>query len=295
MLQSRNHLRTTAVTLVEVLIVIGILAVLFTLVMVGASAVRENALRAERAHWYSERLMGANPSRGLPISVLFVGNSLTINGDADVPQILLELSRDAKAKPELEIDTVVQGGRTLLQHWDDGVAQKKMSEKQFDFLVLQDQSQMPVFETEKMYRGCRLFGQDAKARQTIPLFYMTWSRPANPATQIQWTRPYVKITKELGAECAPCGLAWQRVLPLPIGPSLVASDGYHDTPIGAYLNACVFYACIYDRSPEGLTGQIDFAGRNVVNLSTADALTLQQQAWLSYKEVKPMIRPDWKP
>jgi hypothetical protein len=71
--------------------------------------------------------------------------------------------------------------------------------------------------------------------------------------------------------------------------------------MGSYLAACVFYATIYGKSPEGLTNQIsgnqmDVSGKikdgpatELVTLNPADAKLLQQIAWEAAKN-SPLAR-----
>ena len=53
---------------------------------------------------------------------------------------------------------------------------------------------------------------------------------------------------------------------------LYESDQKHPNATGAYLSACVFYATIYGRSPEGLPGRIG-------DLTDAAVRPLQAAAW----------------
>jgi prepilin-type N-terminal cleavage/methylation domain-containing protein len=284
------------ITLIELLVAIGILSILIGLVLGAVSKIRETALRTEKANWYNQRLLGATVDRQLPISVLFIGNSLTQTGPADVPRMLQELTNAAGSKPPLEIEAYAPGGKTLEDHWNDGIALQKIRSQPWDFVVLQEQSQRPVFEPEAMFNSSRRFHREIKEQQSITLFYMTWSRPPQAQTQPNWTKPYVRITKELGigAECAPVGLAWEKALPLPIGNRIHAPNDYHQSPIGAYFNACVFYATIYDKSPVGLPNRVEFDGQVIVDLSASDAQLLQNLAWQAMNDIKSMTRPAWR-
>jgi len=71
---------------------------------------------------------------------------------------------------------------------------------------------------------------------------------------------------------------------------LYVADKSHPNSAGSYLAACVFYATIFGKSPEGLaaritgtiiehTGKITDAQGELINLSKQDAAFLQKIAW----------------
>ena len=129
--------RRHGISLIELLVVVGIVAVLTGLITVAVQKVRQAAWRAEKANWLNERRLGATPpTRKLPISILFIGNSLTQNGDADLPQMLNALVQQAEKKPAIEFDMQVIGGRTLLQHWDGGPYSQKNQSRDGVFFVV---------------------------------------------------------------------------------------------------------------------------------------------------------------
>jgi hypothetical protein len=70
--------------------------------------------------------------------------------------------------------------------------------------------------------------------------------------QAQVQAGYMEIADELDAIVAPAGIAWQNSLAQEPGPDLWQGDGIHPSVAGTYLSACVFYAVIFQQSPEGL-------------------------------------------
>jgi hypothetical protein len=50
---------------------------------------------------------------------------------------------------------------------------------------------------------------------------------------------------------APVGYAWSAAYAQDPNLDLWQADGSHPTELGTYLAACVFYAAIFGRSPEG--------------------------------------------
>lgn len=290
------HSHRTGYSLLELLVAVAIVAVLLTLTTAAAQKVRASALRAERAHWHSQRALGAAVPRQLPLKVLFVGNSFTFTHD--VPGLTRALARAAEAKPELIVDSHVVGGATLENHWNDGAALAKIRSADWDVVILQEQSQRPLkpFGRDTLFFPyARKFAEAIRAAGAIPLFYMTWARPdMAPAPQQLWTDSYATVTKELTAECAPVGVAFERFGRAFPGTALTTDGNGHPSPHGAYLAACTFYAALYRKSPEGLPNRLD-TGSATLNISAAEATAMQKAAWDSWRQIEVRTRADWKP
>jgi hypothetical protein len=79
------------------------------------------------------------------------------------------------------------------------------------------------------------------------------------------------------------GIAWQQALAADFKFSLYAPDGSHPSPEGSYLAACVFYATLLGKSPEGLPAQVKKGRQVLVKLDPAIARRLQTIAWKTVK------------
>src|SRR5882757_9666575 len=73
-------------------------------------------------------------------NVLFIGNSFTQRND--LPGLLAEMAaaRNSCVKHEL----ISVGGASLRTHWNAGLAAKAIAKGEFDYVVLQEQSTLPV-------------------------------------------------------------------------------------------------------------------------------------------------------
>jgi len=178
--------------------------------------------------------------------VVFVGNSYTFYHD--MPAMLRALGRgDAQAKV-ITTTMVTPGGCTWQRHdgndKDDGPA-ATIKEQRPDFVVLQEQSRMPLDDPERMQKfGKRLAKMVAK-RRAEPVWYMTWARQHQPERQDEITAQYEQAQRDNGGRLAPVGRAWQLVLADEPKLALHMPDKSHPNPQGSYLAACVLYVTMF--------------------------------------------------
>ncbi len=207
-----------------------------------------------------------------PNRVLFIGNSLTqycggVNTHLD--------SLVAIAHPEHQLETVAStiGGATLQMHYSSDNTRNLIQFGNFDLVILQEQGMRPVDNPELMYHYATLLDELIINAGGATAFFMTWARTNNPALIDQIAAAYDFIGDELGAMVCPVGRAWQRSLTTRPDLLLHNPDGVHPNAFGAYLSACVFYACLFGESPEG----IDYTSDPLITLE--ERTHLQQTAW----------------
>jgi hypothetical protein len=220
--------------------------------------------------------------------VLFVGNSYTFCND--MPGIVTRLAAAGEAPPFVP-EQVTAGGRTLQGHWEAGTAQARIGDEGgWDAVVLQEQSLRPVEDRAAMHDYARRFHREIARTGARTVFYLTWARQHLPEQQAGLNAAYGDMARELGATVAPAGVAWQRALAERPYLTLHEADRSHPTPLGSYLAACVFYATLYGRSPEGLdvhgvdAGHGDPARATSVILTAADVAFLQRVAWQTVRD-----------
>ena len=153
--------------------------------------------------------------------------------------------------------------RTLTEHAASVKTAETLSAAKWDFVILQEQTQIPSVETFRsglMYPAARRLVSHIREAGAVPMFFQTSAArhgwPENGlndylSMQAQINLGYATIAGELDAPVAPVGQAWQ--MSMQERPQLnLWQDGKHPNVQGAYLAACVFYAAIFKESPEGL-------------------------------------------
>jgi hypothetical protein len=238
------------------------------------------------------------------LRVLFIGNSYTWFNN--LPHLVSALAESAHEARPLRTTMLVGGGFTLRNHWDGGAAVSAIQRNSWDYVVLQDQSMLgsaapavngvPRIDPRLFHDYARRFDAAIKQAGAKTVFFLTWARQDFPELQSVLDKAYLSVAKELGDRVAPVGPAWKEAIEERPRLALHQFDRSHPTPAGSYLAACVFYATLYGKSPEGLTAQVEADASGItdprlleappgglvplrgVNLSPSDARLLQRIA-----------------
>ncbi len=219
-------------------------------------------------------------------SVLWLGNSYTAANN--LPDLLYQLALSGGDSVTYNSNT--PGGYTLQMHSQNATSLQLINQQPWDFVVVQAQSQEPSFDPA--YVNTNVFPyatfldsaiqNNDSCTQTV--FYMTWGRKNGDASNCAAWPPvctylgmqgllrerYVQMAHDNNAVTAPCGEAWRNVIATTPTYDLYIADESHPSLYGSYLNACVFYATMFRKSPVGLP--------YMASLPTSDAYFLQQVA-----------------
>jgi hypothetical protein len=209
--------------------------------------------------------------------VLFLGNSYTYVND--LPSTFARLAQSGGMP--VQVDMVANGGETLAQHAASGDDAKKIASQNWTYVVLQEQSDSPAYDSgaSYMYSPARTLVDMARSTGATAMLFMTWAhRDGEPSAgrgdyesaQGGVDATYLTLAGDLSVPVAPVGYAWLHVHLDHPEINLWQDDGSHPTAAGTYLAACVFYAAVFRRSPEGL----GYHG----GASSAEAQILQQEA-----------------
>lgn len=195
-------------------------------------------------------------------SVLFIGNSYTAQND--LPNTLRELA--LSLGDTLTVASSAPGGFTLFQHATHAPTTALITSQAWDFVVMQEQSQLgalPSDGTTTEYGLLQLMAAtETNWECTYPVLYMTWGRE-NGDPQYCASLPYmctyegmqealrnnyVALANFNDAWTAPVGVAWATVRAEHPEIDLYVADGSHPTMAGTYLAACVFYTTLFHES-----------------------------------------------
>src|SRR3954463_16804205 len=123
------------------------------------------------------------------INILFIGNSFTQRND--LPGMLAGTAAERKISIHHQLISV--GGASLRTHWNAGRAAKAIATGGYDYVVLQEQSTLPVKNAKRMAENVRLFDEVIKQAGSKTVLYMTWARQYAPESQQTITKAYNSI------------------------------------------------------------------------------------------------------
>src|SRR5436190_3247329 len=201
----------------------------------------------------------------LSYKVLFLGNSYTYVND--LPQLVHDVA--LSAGDTLVFDSNAQGGYQLVNHVTDVTSQNKIMAGDWDYVVLQGQSQEPVTATSQFNSGgsglCNLVKQFNPCAVTMP--YMTWGRKNGDSATCPWfpvmctylgmdtsiRNAYLSLTASLNGEVSPVSVVWNYIRQNYPNIELYQPDESHPSTEGSYAAACCFYASIFKKDPTLIT------------------------------------------
>ena len=216
------------------------------------------------------------------LRALFIGNSYM--GVNNLPSMVSDLS--TSLGDVLIIDSNTPGGQTFQNHAANPINYQKMAAQNWDYIILQGQSQEPSFPYAQVNSQTLPYAvqlaDSAKAIQPCSQvnYFMTWGRQNGDP---QWdsintfdkmnTRlrdAYLRIADSANAAVSPVGVAWKYVRDNYPVINLYQQDGSHPSLTGSYLAACVFYTSLFHKSSVGSAYN--------PGIDHADALLIQQIA-----------------
>lgn len=212
-------------------------------------------------------------------NVLFLGNSYT--GVNNLPQLV---SNIAESRGDaLTFQSYVPGGFTLQMHLASSFSTGRIMNGNWDYVVLQDQSQLPSFETYDTFPADSLCSMNAKYNPCgRTMFYMTWGRKNGDATNCAaWppvctyigmdsllTMRYMEMAIQNHAELSPVAVVWRYIRQHYPSIELYWPDGSHPSAAGSYIAACCFYTMMFKKDPVPAT--------YTAGLSVTDAAIIRQ-------------------
>ena len=221
--------------------------------------------------------------------VLFIGNSYTARNALAETVRQLALS----AGDTLIYDVHSPGGQRFQDHATNPTVYSKMRAQDWDYVVLQGQSQEPswpdlqVNAQVKPYVNQLVDSIYAITKCAIPMFYMTWGRKNGDAFNCASWPPvctylgmdsilrknYLDFAISRDGEASPVGAVWRQIREDYPSIELYTPDESHPSIAGTYAAAATFYASIFHKDPTlcsfitvdtATAGQIKRTARDVV-------------------------------
>jgi hypothetical protein len=216
---------------------------------------------------------------------LFLGNSYTAVNN--LPQLVADMA--ASTGDTLIFDSNTPGGYTLEGHFTNTTSLSKIMAGNWDYVVLQEQSQRPSFPISQVEaevfpyaRGLdSIINQYNVCAETV--FYMTWGRKNGDAANCASWPPvctyagmdsllnlrYRMMADSNDALLSPVGAVWKYIrqnFPL---IELYQSDESHPSLAGSYAAACSFYTTFFRKDPALITFNSGLPAGDAANIRSA--------------------------
>jgi hypothetical protein len=220
------------------------------------------------------------------LRVLFIGNSYTeVN---NLPQVVSRLASAGGDSLYYQVHT--PGGYTLQQHSTDNTTLNYIAQGNWDFVVLQEQSQRPSFNDGQVEAQVYPYARklDSLIHHYTPcaktVFYMTWGRKNGDASNCAVWPPictyegmdsllqlrYTIMAEDNEALISPVAKLWHYLRDNNPSLELYQADESHPSPAGTYAAALSFYSLFFGKEP--MTNSYNFT------LSSAVANTVKAAA-----------------
>ncbi|WHI50226.1 hypothetical protein P3339_17495 [Microbulbifer sp. MLAF003] len=211
------------------------------------------------------------------LSVLFIGNSYT----RPLPPIIQAIAKSNGA--QIIYSSITPGGWTLQKHSESADTLEAIHERAWDYVVLQEQSQLPSFSEEQrhkeIYPYAKKLTKEIRLAGATPLLFLTWGRKhgdtqnysndTRSKMQARLFEGYQNIAQTTSSKVIPVGLAWETISSSDKVIDLYAHDGSHPNQNGVYLSAAVFVSYLLKQP------QLNAPPINGISKETAELLAQQ--------------------
>ncbi len=239
--------------------------------------------------------LGNPPDSPAPkVKVLFVGNSQMFY--FDLPGMIALMAESAPAaNPRIEPGKALVGGASLKKHWDldmgKGSARTMLAAEHWDYTVIQElfNGKEPEFD-----EYAEKFDDEIKKAGSKTILFATANVTESYSAGFKYPDSFkalndmqIALGKKRGIPVAAAGYAWMKYL----GPNpteaerldLYHTDKGHPGAKGSYIYACLLYAVITGKNPEGLISEFPKI-RGGVAIPKEEAAKMQKAAWEQYQE-----------
>jgi PKD repeat protein len=221
---------------------------------------------------------------------LFLGNSYTEANN--LPQMIANIA--ASSGDVLVFDSNTPGGYTLQGHSSNATSLAKIAQGNWDYVILQEQSQLPAFPIAQVETSVFPYAQmldntiNAQNPCAETVFYMTWGRKNGDAANCASWPPvctyegmdnllnsrYRTMAENNNGIVSAVGAVWKHIrenFPL---IDLYQSDESHPSIAGTYAAACSFYATLFRKDPTTITFNASLSPTEAANIRNATKLII---------------------
>ena len=220
------------------------------------------------------------------LKVLFLGNSYTNYNQ--LPAMVASMATSTGNVLQYSANT--PGGYRFSQHAADATSLNYIAQGTWDYVVLQEQSQLPSFPISQVEQDVFPYARKLDSLITAAnpctetVFYTTWGRKNGDATNCGFFPPlctyqgmdsllqlrYRMMADSNNAILSPVAQLWRYLRTNNPTLDLYDPDGSHPSAAGSYAAACAFYTVLFRKDPTAITFNS--------TLNTTDAASIRAAA-----------------
>jgi len=181
------------------------------------------------------------------MNILFVGNSLTYSNN--LPQLIQELGKHDGVK--ITFTSLLTGGYSLEDHWNEGKLQAQLEQHRYDYLVAQQgPSALPESQI-LLQKYVSKIAEACKSRGTRLALYMVWPSKDRAFDHDNVIHAYQEAAAQTGSVICPAGKAWKLAWSYDSTLPLYSSDNFHPGVMGSLLAALTIYGKLQEKKDFG--------------------------------------------
>ncbi len=188
--------------------------------------------------------------------VLFLGNSLTFYNN--LPLMVAALA--AASGISMHGEDIARPGYGLIDHYDDPATRRRVTEGDFDTVILQQGPSSLPESRDSLLAWSALWTPVIRASGARPAFLAVWPEKARMHVFPDVSRHYREAADAAEGLFFPVGDTWLEVWSRDAAAPLYGPDDFHPAPAGSYAAAVVILAVLSRRDPTALSSDYLPAG-----------------------------------
>ena len=224
-----------------------------------------------------------------PYKVFFIGHSLYKYGPCDIPAAVQFLSEAAEVDRPIKASTFIRGGAKHQDYFNTPEVMNRLRDETWDIVLIAGNLNDMANPEKVNLEFAKKLDNEAKSKNIRVLEYVAWPWVKVSGDEVfekrmkaqdAFNQSLIQLAKDTGATLVPSGPGLVNV----IKKDRKFMDEFkygevHVSPMGYYFTACVIFATIYNKSPEGLPSVF-----KEFNIDKDTAKILQVTAWETVQE-----------
>ncbi|WP_422858449.1 SGNH/GDSL hydrolase family protein [Flagellimonas sp. S174] len=175
------------------------------------------------------------------VKVLFIGNSLTYYNN--LPELVKgkALQKDIR----LDVDMIAYPNYALIDHWEDGKAQKMIKQEKYDFVLIQQGPSSQPYGREVLFDYGRRFKSLCDTYGGQLIFLMVWPSQNHYSTFDAVIKNHEDAVRTINAGICPVGKVWKKHFDSTNDYSYYGQDGFHPSLKGSQVAAEIIVSCLF--------------------------------------------------